>query len=120
MVPNVFTFNALLSRCKSFGGDGLKEAILLVETMRQHDVKINDRTFALVQEVRKAHEEDPELRGVQAWDLFSEELIEHNRQKEARIKLVPIDCTLEDMVNMKGNWVPFYEVDDFEPPGEER
>jgi len=111
MIPNVFIFNALLSRCKSFGGDGLKEAITLVDLMIQHEVKINEKTMVLVDEVRKAHEEDPELRGVQAWDLFQEELEEHKREKRKRIKLIPIDCTLEDMVNMKGNWVPYYDVD---------
>jgi pentatricopeptide repeat protein len=72
--PEQPLFHSLLNRCMSFGGDGLGEAIALVDMMDQVGFEFTDQTEAIVERIRQAHEDDPALAGLEAWDVVTPEI----------------------------------------------
>ena len=72
--PELAFFHSLLNRCMSFGGDGLGESLALIDIMDQIDVDFNAQTEAIADRIREAHDNDPDLVGLEAWDLVTPEI----------------------------------------------
>jgi hypothetical protein len=72
--PELPFFHALLNRCMSFGGDGLGESIALCDIMYQIDVEFTSQTEAIADRIRQAHDDDPALAGLEAWDVLTPEI----------------------------------------------
>lgn len=72
--PQLPMFHALLGRCMSFGSDGLGEAIALCDIMYQVGVEFTAQTEAIADRIRQAHEDDPALAGMEAWDVITPEI----------------------------------------------
>ena len=72
--PDIEFFHSLLSRCMSFGGDGLGEALALCDIMHNIDIDFTSQTEAIAERIRQAHEDDPALAGLEAWDVVTPEI----------------------------------------------
>merc|ERR1712216_1073787 len=58
----------------SFGGDGLAESIALCDIMYQTGIQFTSQTEAIADRIRQAHDADPDLAGLEAWDLITSEI----------------------------------------------
>ena len=72
--PQLPLYHALLNRCMSFGGDGLAESIALCDIMYQTGIEFTSQTEAIADRIRQAHDADPDLAGLEAWDLLTSEI----------------------------------------------
>jgi len=69
--PELPFFHSLLNRCMSYGGDGLGESLALCDIMYQMDLEFSPQTEAIAIRIRQAHDDDPALAGLEAWDLIT-------------------------------------------------
>jgi len=58
----------------SYGGDGLGESLALCDIMYQIDLEFTSQTEAIAERIRRAHDDDPALAGLEAWDLITPEI----------------------------------------------